>query len=100
MIRLIFDIREFFQKVNVVMVMIMTRLTMVKYSTLLIISNKELMPLLFNRFQTDIKLVEVEVVGEDSDIKTSIFFMDFRFFYHKKLITKMDIFNPSLMKEI
>ena len=57
------------------------------------------MPLLFNRFQTDIKLVEVEVVGEDSDIKTSIFFMDIRFFIIKNLIIEMDIFNPSLMKD-
>ena len=43
--------------------------------------------------------MEVEVVGEDSDIKTSIFFMDFRFFYHKKLIIKMDIVNTSVIRD-
>ena len=43
--------------------------------------------------------MEVEVVGEDSDIKTSIFFMDFRFLILKKLIIKMDIVNPSVIRD-
>ena len=43
--------------------------------------------------------MEVEVVGEDSDIKTSIFFMDFRFLIIKKLIIKMDIVNPSVIRD-